>query len=131
MEIQGVLRRSMAIIEERIIFDHSFPWLIVREGWNRRAVQQACKEKEGFAPASIKTKYRTIREHSEAEWHYMKEIQSLVGIHNHVNMPTLTERYIARPTHQPFPRWSEDFGVKQHQVVWYFQEQHCRPCIGE
>ena len=44
IELQFVIRRAMAIVEERFIFEDSFPGLIMRNGWNRRAIQQSCEK---------------------------------------------------------------------------------------
>ncbi|KAF8715291.1 hypothetical protein AX14_012640 [Amanita brunnescens Koide BX004] len=79
VELQLVIRRTMAIVEERFIFEDSYPGLIDRNSWNRRAVAQACEEIGGFSPASVKIKYRTIAERSEVDREYLKEISSLAS----------------------------------------------------
>jgi hypothetical protein len=79
IELQFVIRQAMAIVEERFIFEDSFPGLIMRNGWNRRAIQQSCEKMEGMSPASVKIKYRTISERSKADPEYLREIMSLVS----------------------------------------------------
>ena len=68
----------MVIVEERFIFENSYPGLIECNSWNRRAIQQAC-EALGGSSARVKAKYQIIAERAEADREYSKEISSLVS----------------------------------------------------
>ena len=86
-ELQAVIRRTMAIVEERFIFENSYPALIERNSWNQRAVAQACEEIGGSAPDYAKIKYQTIAERMEADRGYLKEISSLVSCYSMGTIP--------------------------------------------
>jgi hypothetical protein len=78
-ELQLVIRRTMELVEERFIFEDSFPGLITRNGWNQRAIKQACQEISGPSPPTVKAKYQMISDRSDADRGYLKEISSLVS----------------------------------------------------
>lgn len=89
MELQSVIRRTIAIVEERYIFEDSYPGLIERSGWNRRAIAQACEEICRDAPARVKAKYQVIADRSVADREYLKEISSLVSCCSTGSVPML------------------------------------------
>ncbi|KAF8629734.1 hypothetical protein AX14_011099, partial [Amanita brunnescens Koide BX004] len=76
-ELQLVIRRTMELVEERFIFEDSFPGLITRNGWNQCAIKQACQEISGPSPPTVKAKYQMISDRSDADRGYLKEISSL------------------------------------------------------
>jgi hypothetical protein len=86
-ELQAVIRRTMAIVEEQFIFENSYPVLIERNSWNRCAVAQACEEMGGSAPDCAKIKYQTIPECLEADRGYLKEISLLVSRYSMGTIP--------------------------------------------
>ena len=78
IELQGLLRQTIVIVEEQFIFENSYPGLIEHNRWNRRAIQQACEAISGPS-ARVKAKYQIIAECTEADHEYLKEISSLVS----------------------------------------------------
>ena len=78
-ELKAVIRRTMKTVEERFIFENSYPGLIERNSWNRSAIRQACDAMCTFAPARVKDNYQTIAERIDADRDYLKEISSLVS----------------------------------------------------
>lgn len=78
--MQLVLRHALGTVEERFVFEDSFPGVIARNTWNRFAVRDACGVLELSSQApNVKAKYRTICERAQADIEYIKDILALVS----------------------------------------------------
>lgn len=78
--MQLVLRHALGAVEERFIFEDSFPGVIARNTWNRLAVRDACGVlKRGSQALSVKAKYQMIYERAQVDVEYVKDISALVS----------------------------------------------------
>ena len=81
-QVKLAIRQTMDYLEEKILFDNTYPSLHLQNAWNHDGMMRACDKIGNYSPQSVQRMYDALASRIQGDAYYLKAVSSLVHMYS-------------------------------------------------